>query len=141
MNDHGLGTPVPRMALRVAIAPVAAKLPAAPTRIPFTSIKSPSFLRRNWSPAFKEWSTRSIRDAFYASPVFPRLLNAEAIKQTVVRGVQDGLLAYVGKSGTEGLFPSISSAASIHQKLKFRMRRSLSRERMRSPIVMDRRSR
>ena len=98
MNDHGLGTPVPRMPLRVAIAPVAAKLPAAPTRIPFTSIKSPSFLRRNWSPAFKEWSTRSIRDAFYASPVFPRLLNAEAIKQTAVRGVQDGLLAYVGKS-------------------------------------------
>jgi hypothetical protein len=58
---------------------------------------SPSFLMRNWSPAFKEWSTRAVRDAFYASPVFPRLLNAEAIKQTVVRGVQDGLLAYVGK--------------------------------------------
>lgn len=52
---------------------------------------------RNWSPAFKEWSTRAIRDAFYASPVFPRLLNGGAIKQTVVRGVQDGLLAYVGK--------------------------------------------
>jgi len=59
---------------------------------------SPSFLMRNWSPVFKEWSTRAIRDAFYASPVFPRLINAEAIKQTVVRGVQDGLLAYVGKS-------------------------------------------
>ncbi|HVT24165.1 MAG TPA: DUF499 domain-containing protein [Rhizomicrobium sp.] len=59
---------------------------------------SPSFLMRNWSPAFKEWSTRAVRDAFYASPVFPRLLNADAIKQTVVRGVQDGLLAYVGKS-------------------------------------------
>jgi hypothetical protein len=64
---------------------------------------SPSFLMRNWSPAFKEWSTRAIRDAFYASPVFPRLLNAEAIKQTVVRGVQDGLLAYVGK-GKDGKY-------------------------------------
>ena len=64
---------------------------------------SPSFLMRNWSPAFKEWSTRAIRDAFYASPVFPRLLNAEAIKQTVVRGVQDGLLAYVGK-GRDGRY-------------------------------------
>ena len=64
---------------------------------------SPSFLVRNWSPAFKEWSTRAIRDAFYASPVFPRLLNAESIKQTVVRGVQDGLLAYVGK-GRDGRY-------------------------------------
>ncbi len=64
---------------------------------------SPNFLMRNWSPAFKEWSTRAIRDAFYASPVFPRLLNAEAIKQTVVRGVQDGLLAYVGK-GRDGKY-------------------------------------
>jgi hypothetical protein len=47
--------------------------------------------------------TRAIRDAFYASPVFPRLLNAEAIKQTVMRGVQDGLLAYVGK-GRDGRY-------------------------------------
>jgi hypothetical protein len=64
---------------------------------------SPGFLARNWSPAFKEWSTRAIRDAFYASPVFPRILNGEAIKQTVVRGVQDGLLAYVGK-GRDGRY-------------------------------------
>jgi len=64
---------------------------------------SPSFLMRNWSPAFKEWSTRAIRDAFYASPVFPRLLNSESIKQTIARGVQDGLLAYVGK-GRDGKY-------------------------------------
>jgi hypothetical protein len=64
---------------------------------------SPSFLVRNWSPAFKEWSTRAIRDAFYASPIFPRLLNAEAIKQTIARGVADGLLAYVGK-GLDGKY-------------------------------------
>jgi hypothetical protein len=64
---------------------------------------SPSFLVRNWSPAFTEWSTRAIRDAFYASPVFPRLLNPESIKQTIVRGVQDGLLAYVGK-GRDGRY-------------------------------------
>jgi hypothetical protein len=59
---------------------------------------SPNFLVRNWSPAFKEWSTRAIRDAFYASPIFPRLLNGEAVKQTIARGVQDGLLAYVGRA-------------------------------------------
>ena len=64
---------------------------------------SPSFLVRNWSPAFKEWGTRTIRDAFYASPIFPRLLNAESIKQTIARGVADGVLAYVGK-GADGKY-------------------------------------
>ena len=38
---------------------------------------SPNFLVRNWPPAFKEWNTRSVRDAFFASPQFPRLLNPE----------------------------------------------------------------
>ena len=28
---------------------------------------SPSFLVRNWPPAFKEWSTKAVREAFYAS--------------------------------------------------------------------------
>lgn len=64
---------------------------------------SPNFLVRNWSPAFREWSTRSIRDMFYASPVFPRLINADTIKDTISRGVQAGLLAYVGK-GPEGKY-------------------------------------
>lgn len=59
---------------------------------------SPNFLVRNWSPAFKEWSTRAIRDAFYASPIFPRLLNADALKHTITRGVEEGVLAYVAKS-------------------------------------------
>jgi hypothetical protein len=27
---------------------------------------SPNFLTRNWPPAFKEWSTKSVRDAFHA---------------------------------------------------------------------------
>lgn len=58
---------------------------------------SPNFLVRNWPPAFKEWATKSVRDAFYASPVFPRLLNAETIKETIARGVESGILAYVGK--------------------------------------------
>jgi hypothetical protein len=73
---------------------------------------SPGFLVRNWSPAFKEWSTRSIRDAFYASPVFPRLLNAESIKQTVTRGVQDGLLGYVSK-GADGKYITFAFERSL----------------------------
>jgi hypothetical protein len=59
---------------------------------------SPNFLVRNWPPAFKEWATKSVRDAFYASPLFPRLLSPESIKDTVARGVANGQLAYIGKT-------------------------------------------
>ena len=58
---------------------------------------SPNFLVRNWPPAFKEWSTKSVRDAFFASPQFPRLLNPDSIKDTIARGVENGMLGYVGK--------------------------------------------
>ena len=57
---------------------------------------SPRFLTRNWPPAFQEWSTKSVRNAFFASPQFPRLLNPEAIKDTIDRGVSSGAIAYVG---------------------------------------------
>jgi len=57
---------------------------------------SPNFLVRKW-PGFKEWSTKAVRDAFYASPEFARLLGADAVKETIARGVSEGLLAYVGK--------------------------------------------
>ena len=60
---------------------------------------SPNTLIRNWSPAFTEWSTKAIRDAFFASPLLPRLLNAEVVQETIARGVANGLLAYVGKAG------------------------------------------
>ncbi len=58
---------------------------------------SPNFLARNWPPAFKEWSTKAVRDAFFASPQFPRLLNPESLKETIARGVENGMLGYVGK--------------------------------------------
>lgn len=58
---------------------------------------SPNFLSRNWPPAFKEWSTKAVRDAFFASPQFPRLLNSESLKDTIARGVENGMLGYVGK--------------------------------------------
>lgn len=38
-----------------------------------------------------------MRDAFFASPQFPRLLDGEAVKDTIARGVSSGILAYVGK--------------------------------------------
>lgn len=58
---------------------------------------SPNFLVRNWPPAFREWSTKSVRDAFFASPQFPRLLDGDSVKDTIARGVSGGILAYVGK--------------------------------------------
>ncbi|BAU47457.1 ATPase AAA [Sulfurifustis variabilis] len=73
---------------------------------------SPNFLVRNWPPAFKEWATKSVRDAFYASPVFPRLLNAETIKETIARGVESGILAYVGK-GTSGKYQPFAFNQSV----------------------------
>ncbi len=40
---------------------------------------SPKFLVRNWSGAHKEWSTKAVKDAVFASPLFPRLLNGDLI--------------------------------------------------------------
>jgi hypothetical protein len=66
---------------------------------------SPNFLTRTWPPAFQEWSTKSVREMFFASPQFPRLLNADVIKETITRGVANGLFAYVGKSPNGGYEP------------------------------------
>lgn len=66
---------------------------------------SPNFLVRNWPPAFKEWSIRSVRDVFFASPKFPRLLNPESIKDTIARGVENGMLGFVGKQADGNYSP------------------------------------
>lgn len=77
---------------------------------------SPNTLTRKW-PGFVEWSTKAVRDAFYASPLFPRLLNPEAVKETIARGVTEGLLAYVGKKGhgryEPFIFKKAMSAADV----------------------------
>jgi hypothetical protein len=64
---------------------------------------APRFLERNWSLVYKEWSTKAIRDVFFSSPSFPRLLNGNVIKNTIVKGVKDGSFAYVGKT-TDGKY-------------------------------------
>lgn len=66
---------------------------------------SPNFLTRNWPPAFTEWSTKAVRDAFFASPQFPRLTSPEAVRVTIARGVEMGQLAYVGRDGRGGYKP------------------------------------
>jgi hypothetical protein len=55
---------------------------------------NPNFLVRNWPPALREWSTKSVRDAFFASPQFSRLYNPESIKKTIAEGVSRGLFGY-----------------------------------------------
>ncbi len=67
---------------------------------------SPNFLVRKW-PGFAEWSTRAVRDAFYASPEFPRILTADIVKETIARGVSQGILAYVGKRPDGGYDPFV----------------------------------
>lgn len=59
---------------------------------------SPRFLVRNWPDEFqdKEWSTQSVQDLFFVSPLFPRLLNPDIIKDTIAKGVSTGHLGYVG---------------------------------------------
>jgi hypothetical protein len=68
---------------------------------------SPNFLTRYWPPALPEWSTKSVRDAFYASPKFPRLLKPEAVKDTISRGLDAGLVAYVGKAASGDYDPFV----------------------------------
>ena len=77
---------------------------------------SPTFLLRNWPPAFVAWSTKAIRDAFYAFPQFPRPLNSDAIKDTIARGVSNGFLAYVGKTGGGAYDPFIYKNSEVKKK-------------------------
>ena len=66
---------------------------------------SPKFLVRNWSGAHKEWSTKAVRDAVFASPLFPRLLNPDLIRDSIARGVSNSVIAYVGKAAGGGYDP------------------------------------
>jgi hypothetical protein len=60
---------------------------------------SPNFLIRNWPPAFTEWATKNVRNSFFASPQFPRLLDGETLRQTIAKGVQERIIAYSSRSG------------------------------------------
>src|SRR5262249_49413369 len=73
---------------------------------------SPNFLLRNWPPAFTEWSTKTVRDAFFASPQFPRLLNADAVTDTIARRVARGHVAHIGK-GSAGSYDAFNYASEI----------------------------
>jgi len=58
----------------------------------------PTFVVRNWPPALPEWSTKAMRDAFYASPKLRRLSHPNVLVQTIIEGVSQGQFAYVARS-------------------------------------------
>jgi hypothetical protein len=58
---------------------------------------SANFLARNWPTALAEWPTKAVRDAFFASPVFPRITDPEVVRRTIATGVTEGLFGYAGK--------------------------------------------
>jgi hypothetical protein len=60
----------------------------------------PTRLIKYWPPALTEWSTKAARDAFFSSPLLPRLLRADAVKRTVADGVSQGLLGYARKDSS-----------------------------------------
>jgi hypothetical protein len=62
---------------------------------------SPSFLKRHSPPAFPEWSTKPLRDAFHATRRFPRLLKPDAVTDTVSRGLGTVTIAYVVKASDD----------------------------------------
>lgn len=55
--------------------------------------KLPSY----WPASMVEWSTKAVRDAFYSSPMLPRLINPEVVKRAIVDGVQQGHIGYAVK--------------------------------------------
>lgn len=51
-------------------------------------------LVKYWPPALAEWSTKALRDAFFSSPLLPRLVRGDVIKRTVATAVTQGLIGY-----------------------------------------------
>ena len=60
-----------------------------------------------------------MRDAFFASPQFPRILSADAIRETITRGVANGLLAYVGKNAKGDYKPFCFNQALMTTDIDF----------------------
>ncbi len=53
-----------------------------------------------WPASMAEWSTKGVRDAFYSSPLLPRLINADVVKRAIADGVQQGLFGYATKDAS-----------------------------------------
>jgi hypothetical protein len=68
-----------------------------------TDMVGPNKLVRLWPPALIEWSTKAVRDAFFASPALPRLLDPNSIKRTIADGVTSKLFGYASRDAAGNL--------------------------------------
>ncbi len=72
-------------------------------------------LVRFWPPALTEWSTKAVRDAFFASPALPRLMDPDSIKQTIADAVSSKLIGYARKEGTRTVLERFGEALGEHE--------------------------
>ncbi|HWQ24825.1 MAG TPA: DUF499 domain-containing protein, partial [Gaiellaceae bacterium] len=66
-----------------------------------TDALAPGKVIQSWPKGLEEWSTKAFRDAVYASPLFPRVTRADALKETIARGVRERLFGYAIKRSGE----------------------------------------
>jgi hypothetical protein len=76
----------------------------------------PNRVVQNWpvsgAERVPEWSCRALRDAVYSSPAFPRLLEPGALRETVAKGVREGLFGLGAKSADGFVRVAINEALS-----------------------------
>jgi hypothetical protein len=77
-----------------------------------SSVVGHNKLLRVWPPASPEWSTKAVRDAFFASPALPRLLEPESIRRTIADGVTAGNFGYASRNA-EGRLDLIRFGESL----------------------------
>jgi len=53
-----------------------------------------------WPASMTEWSTKGVRDAFYSSPLLPRLINSEVVKRMIADAVSQGIIGYAIKDAS-----------------------------------------
>lgn len=80
-----------------------------------TTTPSPNTLRKFWPPANTEWTTKGVRDAFFQSPLLPRIGKAEAVRRTIADGVTAGSLGYAQRQPSGGLHLSHRPGASLKE--------------------------
>jgi hypothetical protein len=74
-----------------------------------------SRLVRFWPPALTEWSTKAVRDAFFASPALPRLIDADSIKLTIADAVSSKLIGYAKKEGDRTVLERFGEPLGEHE--------------------------
>jgi hypothetical protein len=69
-----------------------------------------SRLVRLWPPALTEWPTKAVRDAFFASPALPRLIDPNSIKQNIAAAVSSKLIGYARREGNRTVLERFGEA-------------------------------